>query len=109
MGVGFFDSFEGQEGIAPNGIELHPIIDISFGPTFSISSSTSSLNIGQGGLDSATISSTLSGDFNSSISFSATGLPTGATASFSPTTIVEPGWGSSILTISAGLTTPAGT
>ena len=27
-GVGFFDYNEGQEGIAPNAIELHPIIDI---------------------------------------------------------------------------------
>jgi len=25
---GFFDHLEGQEGVAPNGVELHPIIDI---------------------------------------------------------------------------------
>ncbi len=31
-GVGFFDYQEGQEGIAPNAIELHPIIDITFNP-----------------------------------------------------------------------------
>ena len=108
-GVGFFDAFEGQEGIAPNGIELHPIIDIIFGPTFSLSSSVSSLRIAQGGSDSATITSTLSGNFNSSISLSATGLPNGATASFSPAAIAEPGWGTSNLMISAGSTTPAGT
>jgi hypothetical protein len=29
-GVGFFDPIHGQEGVAPNGIELHPILDISF-------------------------------------------------------------------------------
>lgn len=29
-GVGFFDVIHGQEGIAPNGIELHPILNISF-------------------------------------------------------------------------------
>src|SRR5437867_1994819 len=29
-GVGFFDYLEGQEGVAPNGIELHPVIDIQF-------------------------------------------------------------------------------
>src|SRR5437868_6634960 len=47
-GVGFFDYLEGQEGVAPNGVELHPIIDIIFNPYFSIASSNSSLTIAQG-------------------------------------------------------------
>jgi hypothetical protein len=29
-GVGFFDRLHGQEGVAPNGIELHPIVEIVF-------------------------------------------------------------------------------
>jgi len=29
-GVGFFDFLHGQTGVAPNGIELHPILDITF-------------------------------------------------------------------------------
>jgi hypothetical protein len=29
-GVGFFDFIHGQTGVAPNGIELHPILDINF-------------------------------------------------------------------------------
>jgi hypothetical protein len=29
-GVAFFDSLHGQEGVAPNGIELHPILMIDF-------------------------------------------------------------------------------
>ena len=29
-GVAFFDKLHGQEGVAPNGIELHPILNISF-------------------------------------------------------------------------------
>ena len=29
-GVGFFDVLHGQEGVAPNGIELHPILMIDF-------------------------------------------------------------------------------
>ena len=29
-GVGFFDYLEGQEGVAPNGIELHPVLDVEF-------------------------------------------------------------------------------
>ena len=108
-GVGFFDYLAGQEGIAPNGIELHPIIDITFGPSFSLSSSTSSLTAPQGGAGSSTIVSSLSGNFNSSISLSASGLPTGATASFSPGSIAAPGSGSSAMTISVGATTAVGT
>jgi len=108
-GVGFFDYLEGQEGIAPNGIELHPIIDISFGPNFSLSASVSSLTVPQAGAGSFTIASSLSGNFNSAISLSASGLPSGATASFSPASIAAPGSGSSTLTISAGVTTPLGT
>jgi uncharacterized protein YfaP (DUF2135 family) len=108
-GVGFFDYFEGQEGIAPNGIELHPIIDITFGPNFSLSSSASSLTVPQSGGGSLTISSNLSGNFNSAISFTASGLPSGATASFSPASIAAPGSGSTGLTILVGATTPVGT
>lgn len=29
-GVGFFDTLHGQTGVAPNGIELHPVLDIQF-------------------------------------------------------------------------------
>ena len=29
-GVGFFDRIHGQTGVAPNGIELHPVLAISF-------------------------------------------------------------------------------
>src|SRR6266436_2075890 len=108
-GVGFFDYLEGQEGIAPNGIELHPVIDISFGPNFSLSASVSSLTVPQAGAGSFTIASSLSGNFNSAISLSASGLPAGTTAAFSPSSIAAPGSGSSTLTISAGVTTPLGT
>jgi uncharacterized protein DUF3761 len=29
-GVGFFDYLHGQRGVAPNGIELHPVLDVEF-------------------------------------------------------------------------------
>ena len=108
-GVGFFDHLEGQEGLAPNGIELHPIIDILFNPNFSISASPTALTIAQGGSGTSTITTTLSGNFNSSIALSASGLPAGATASFTPASIAAPGAGSSTLTISVGAATPVGT
>jgi hypothetical protein len=31
FGVGFFDVIHGQRGVAPNGIELHPVLGICFG------------------------------------------------------------------------------
>ncbi len=108
-GVGFFDYLEGQEGLAPNGIELHPIIDILFNPNFSIAASPTALTIAQSGSGTSTITTTLSGNFNSSISLSASGLPVGATASFTPSSIGAPGAGSSTLTLSVGNATPVGT
>jgi hypothetical protein len=30
-GIGFFDRLHDQDGVAPNGIELHPVLSISFG------------------------------------------------------------------------------
>lgn len=32
MGIGFFDYLHGQTGVAPNGIELHPVLDVQFNP-----------------------------------------------------------------------------
>ena len=29
-GVGFFDYLHGQRGVAPNGIELHPVLGVEF-------------------------------------------------------------------------------
>jgi hypothetical protein len=31
-GIGFFDFLHGQQGVAPNGIEIHPVTAISFAP-----------------------------------------------------------------------------
>jgi hypothetical protein len=30
VGVGFFDFIHGQTGVAPNGIELHPVLGMCF-------------------------------------------------------------------------------
>jgi len=111
-GVGFFDFLHGQTGVAPNGIELHPILDITFGsssPNFSIAASPTSGSVTQGGSVNSTISTSASGGFNSAISLSASGLPTGASATFNPTSIGAPGSGSSTMTIATSSSTPVGT
>lgn len=109
-GVGMFDFLHGQTGVAPNGIELHPVLSIVFNPTtdFSISASPSSVSAVQGGSVTTTVSTSIAGSFNSAISLSASGLPSGATATFSPTSIAAPGSGSSTLTLTTG-TAAAGT
>ena len=108
-GVGFFDYNEGQEGIAPNGIELHPIIDIAFGPTFSLSASTTSITAVQGDSPTVAINTSISNGFNSSLSLSATGLPAAVNPTFVPQTIPAPGLGATTLTLATGPGTPTGT
>lgn len=110
-GVGFFDYLAGQTGVAPNGIELHPILDIVFSPTndFSLTTSASTLNAAQGSSVNTTISTSITGSFNSNISLAASGLPAGITASFNPAAIAAPGSGSSTLTLIVGSTTATGT
>src|SRR5208283_2833954 len=57
----------------------------------------------------STITATISGGFNSAISLSAAGMPSGTTVSFNPNPIAAPGSGSSTMTITVGSSTPTGT
>jgi uncharacterized membrane protein len=112
-GVGMFDFLHGQTGVAPNGIELHPVLDIIFNPgttaDFSVGASPASLSVTQGSSGSTTISTSTIGGFNSAVSLSASGLPAGVTASFSPGSIAAPGSGNSTLTFTASSTATTGT
>jgi len=61
VGVGMFDFLHGQTGVAPNGIELHPVLDIIFNPgtqtpDFVLSASPGSVSVAQGGSTTSTIS-----------------------------------------------------
>ncbi|HEY6351498.1 MAG TPA: alkaline phosphatase family protein, partial [Candidatus Angelobacter sp.] len=111
-GVGMFDFPHGQTGAAPNQIELHPVLDIIFNPSttadFAVTTSPNSLTVTQGSSGSSTVSTTVSGGFNSAISLSASGLPSGVTASFTPASIAAPGSGSSTLTFTASSTATTG-
>ena len=78
-------------------------------PNFTLSGSPPSLSIVQGNHGTSTIATTISGGFNSAISLSATGTPTGTTVSFNPSTIAAPSSGNSTMTITVGSSTPAGT
>lgn len=113
-GVGMFDFLHGQTGVAPNGIELHPVLDVIFNPgtqtpDFALTASPTTVSVAQGGTKTTTVSTTVSGGFNSAVSLSATGLPAGVTAAFSPASIAAPGSGSSTLTFTASSTATVGT
>ncbi|HVT60788.1 MAG TPA: Ig-like domain-containing protein [Thermoanaerobaculia bacterium] len=71
-------------------------------PDFAISASPTSTSIAQGGNGNVTISTTVSGGFNSAVALSASGQPSGVTVAFNPTSIAAPGSGSSTMTITVG-------
>lgn len=73
-------------------------------PSFTISSSASTLSIAQGKSSTATITVTDAGGFTGSVTLTASGLPSGVTASFG----TNPTTGSSVLTLTASSTAPAG-
>jgi subtilase family serine protease len=74
---------------------------------FSLSASPSSVSIAQGGSGSSTITSTISGTFDSAVTLTASGEPTGVTIGFSPTSIT--GTGTSSMSITVASSVAAGT
>ena len=69
-------------------------------PDYTISASPTTISVDQGNSGTTTITSVISGGFDSAISLEATGYPIGVTVSFSPVTIPAPGSGKSTLKIS---------
>jgi kumamolisin len=95
---------------SPNGAALiGALAGTSSAPNFAISASPASLSVLQGNNGTSSISTTISGGFNSAISLSASGQPSGVTVSFSPASIAAPGSGSSTMTMAVGSSTAAGT
>jgi subtilase family serine protease len=76
-------------------------------PGFSLSASPGSVSIAQGGSGSSTITSTVTGGFDSAVSLSASGQPSGVTVGLSPTSIT--GTGTSSMSITVASTVAAGT
>lgn len=74
-------------------------------PNFSLSASPSSLSVNQGSSGSSTITVTPSGGFTGSVSLSASGLPSGVTASFG----TNPTTSTSTVTFTAAATAATGT
>jgi len=73
---------------------------------FSVTALPSSRKVPPGTSTTYSVSVTPSGGFNGTVSFSVSGLPSGATATFNPTSVT--GSGSSTLSIATSSSTPAG-
>jgi len=92
---------------SPNGQALVDALAGTSTSGFSLSASPSSVSVAQGSSGTSTITSTTTGGFNSAVTLSATGQPTGVTVVFNPTSIT--GTGTSTMTMTVGSTTVPGT
>jgi subtilase family serine protease len=94
---------------SPNGVSLINALagSASTQPGFTLSASPSSVSVAQGNSGSTTITSTVTGGFDSAVSLSASGAPSGVTVGFSPASIT--GAGTSTLTFTVASSTAAGT
>jgi hypothetical protein len=109
-GVGFFDFLHGQTGVAPNGFELHPVLSICFGAgcrgaasnDFSVSVTPTSRTIRIGSSGTYSLSTALTSGVAQTVRFSASGLPRGVSATFSPASVAT--GGNSTLRVTVGTT-----
>jgi subtilase family serine protease len=93
---------------SPNGSALiNTLTGSSPAPGFSLSASPTSVSVTQGSSGTSTITSTVTGGFDSAVSLTASGQPTGVTVGFSPTSIT--GTGTSTMTLTVAASTVAGT
>jgi hypothetical protein len=95
---------DGTQRAPVNGMQIIPHAPV---PDFILGVSPSSQTVQAGNSASYTVTTTVKNSFNGTVTLSASGLPSGATPSFSPSTIT--GAGTSTLTILAGSATAAGT
>jgi subtilase family serine protease len=95
---------------SPNGTGLiDALAPTSATPAFTISASPTSVSVVRGSSGTSTITTTVSGGFDSAVALTASGQPTGVTVSFNPTPIAAPGSGTSTMTMVVASTTATGT
>lgn len=93
---------------SPNGAALiNALLGTAPAPGFSLSASPASMSVAQGASGTSTITSAVTGGFNSVISLTATGQPTGVTVGFTPASIT--GAGTSTMSITVASSTAPGT
>ena len=93
---------------SPNGDNLiNALAGAATTSGFSLSANPGALTVAQGKSGTSTITSTTTGGFDSAVTLSASGQPTGVTVAFSPTSIT--GTGTSTMTMTVSATAVAGT
>ena len=89
-GVGFFDFFHNQHGVAPNVIELHPVLDIQFNPgpianDFVVSAAATAMHLHANRSASLGLAaSSTQGGAAPNVRFSVSGLPSGVSSQIAP-------------------------
>ncbi|MCU1249811.1 MAG: hypothetical protein JWQ49_2840 [Edaphobacter sp.] len=78
-------------------------------PAFTLSGSPAAVSVTTGSNGASTITTTVSGGFNSTVALAASGVPAGVTVGFSPASIAAPGSGTSTVTFAVSSTTAPGT
>jgi subtilase family serine protease len=78
-------------------------------PAFTLSGSPTAVSVETGSSGASTITTAVSGGFNSAVALVASGVPAGVTVSFSPASIPAPGSGTSTVTFAVSSTTAPGT
>ncbi|MGA9669338.1 MAG: glycoside hydrolase family 48 protein [Terracidiphilus sp.] len=105
-GIGFNGTWNGVTNAAPTSFAVNgTTCGGAATGSYTLKPSASSLSIAQGASGTDTITVTDVSPFAGSVSFAASGLPTGVTASFSPTSSAS----SSVVTFAVAATTIAGT
>lgn len=96
---------KGDYGILNDVWEYQPSTAASSPQDFSVAVSPGSFTVAAGQNVTTTISITPANGFSSSVSFSCSGLPSGASCNFSPSTVTPPGAASTTLTVTTAATT----
>lgn len=97
----------GTSGSLMNAASPDPILIVNpVPPSFTVAATPKTRTVLAGDKSTYTFTTTAVNGFTGVVTLSASGLPTGATAAFSPTTIT--GGGSSTLTVTTSTSTPAG-
>src|SRR5437899_775809 len=100
----FSVTITGTSGNLSHTASVSLVINAAAVPDFSLSATPASRTVTQGGSTTYTVNISPSGGFTGLVTFSASGFPTGATASFSP----NPATGSATMTVSTTATTSTG-
>jgi hypothetical protein len=100
-------TISGTDGTLTHTASVNLVVKAPVVGDFTITASPASQTVAAGSSTSYTATITPSGGFTDAVVFSASGLPTGATATFAPTSV--PGTGNSTMTVATTAATAAGT